>query len=130
MGRDGGAVFGFIAVVAVVLLFTASRALGCDFFILAKAAGLAVVVLGLAWLAGAYLGVDVGFVAAVAATFIWAIFFPVIDSIALGGIDPARDFSPLARELPLWAGLLKWGGLGLTVALAGWRGMVVYRRRW
>jgi hypothetical protein len=95
----------------MVALYGLSTALGCDFWTLMRALPLVVGVVMLAWLAVFRLDLDAFLVCAVAAAIIWLCLFGVIDSIALGGIDPSKpDPMPFLRERSAWPEVVKWGG--------------------
>lgn len=118
-------------VVGVVGLYALSKALGCDFWTLMRALPFVIGIVMLAWMAIFRLDLDPLLVCAAAAPIIWLCLFGVIDSIALGGIDPSKpDPMPFLRERSAWPEVVKWGGEVLWLALAGWRGYAWYQRRW
>lgn len=115
----------------LVGLYALSKGLGCDFGTLMRAFPGVMIVLMFAGLAIFRLDLDALLISAVAAALIWLCLFGVIDSIAMGGIDPSQpDPMPFLRERSVWPDVVKWGGEMLLLGLAGWRGFARYQRRW
>jgi hypothetical protein len=116
------AVLGILAVIGVVaaLAKTIADALGADFWVVLNAMGrmaVGIAVFGGLVIGAFYLGLlhrlgwAIGLLFSTIASVIWWCFGTVLDSMAVGGIDPASANAFHFGDPPWWdTGWLQWGG--------------------
>jgi len=131
------AIIAAVALVVVVAVASLSKsiadALGADFWVVLYALGHSAIgillfdglVIGAAYLGLFHnLGCVVGLIVAMTASVVWWCFGTVLDSMALGGQNPASATAFHFGDPPIWdTWWFQWGGSGLLlvcVVAAGW----------
>ena len=121
---------GILVAVGVVaaLAKNIADALGADFWVVLNAMGRAAVgllffgglVIGAAYMGMFHrLGCAIGLLLAVTGSVVWWCFGAVLDSMALGGGNPATDMAFHYGDFPLWdSWWFQWGGSALLLICA------------
>ncbi|WP_431102975.1 hypothetical protein [Roseateles noduli] len=127
--RDGLALSILFAVVCGALL-AISKAMGCDLATLLRAVPGTIILAVASLTAISRLRLDPALCAAMVATLMWPNWFGIVDSIALGGIDPHQlPTLPVPNEVPVSIRILEWFGEGFWLGVAAWRATTLLRAR-